>query len=170
MTDDNARYRSSDPFAPTPDQGGHGNDPLAELARLIGQSDPFADLARREQPAPAPRAPQAYDDPPPLDEHYREDHADHQRAGDYHQHGDQPADHHYQSDQPAYDQPRYDAPYPADPAPQFAEPAQLAREPAPAADWRKQPSFDPFASASSRAPEPTADRYRDEAPPPRVPQ
>ncbi len=71
MTDDNARYRSSDPFASTPDQGGHGNDPLAELARLIGQSDPFADLARGEQQhAPPPRAPQPYDDPPPQDEHH----------------------------------------------------------------------------------------------------
>ncbi len=151
MTDDNARYRSSDPFAHTPDQGGHGNDPLAELARLIGQSDPFADLARGEQPAPPPRAPQPYDDPPPQDEHYRDHHADHQHAA-----------------QPAYD-PRYDAPYPADPAPHFvAEPAPLPPEPAPVSDWHNKPPFDPFAPAAPRAPEPAAERYHDEAPPQRT--
>ena len=48
MTDDNtARYRSNDPFssrAVGPD--GHGSDPLAELARLIGQNDPFATHGR----------------------------------------------------------------------------------------------------------------------------
>jgi hypothetical protein len=36
--------RSDETYAPA--QGGRGNDPLAELARLIGQNDPFADLPR----------------------------------------------------------------------------------------------------------------------------
>jgi len=46
-------------------RGGHpaderpSGDPLAELARLIGQSDPFADYERRDARDPAPR------DPPP---------------------------------------------------------------------------------------------------------
>src|SRR5256885_7244917 len=34
----------SDAFAPKPREGG---DPLAELARLIGQNDPFADASRQ---------------------------------------------------------------------------------------------------------------------------
>ena len=164
MTDDNARYRSSDPFASTPDQGGHGNDPLAELARLIGQNGPFADLARGEQQhdAPPPRAPQPYDDPPPQDEHRSDRHADRYS-------GEQPTyDPQHRRDQ-SYD-PRYDAPYPADPAPQFAEPAPRAHEsaqvPAPEVDWHRQPPFDPFAPASSRGGEPSHGDYsRDEAPP-----
>lgn len=61
MADDNIlrSYRSSDltrrasaPAAPKE----IGGDPLAELARLIGQSDPFADLERRAAPASPPRA------------------------------------------------------------------------------------------------------------------
>ena len=41
--------------------GGSGNDPLAELARLIGQNDPFAEYGRQNvaQRAPAPAAPPA---------------------------------------------------------------------------------------------------------------
>jgi hypothetical protein len=62
MTDDsNARYRSNEPR--TPDQNGHGSDPLAELARLIGQGDFLSQS--REVPPPAPRAPQYYDEPAP---------------------------------------------------------------------------------------------------------
>jgi hypothetical protein len=40
-----------------PDDGASG-DPLAELARLIGQSDPFSDYGRRDTRNPAPREPQ----------------------------------------------------------------------------------------------------------------
>ena len=56
MADDQSQrpYRASEPplrgSAKAP-----GNDPLAELARLIGQTDPFAEFARRtaaQQPAP----------------------------------------------------------------------------------------------------------------------
>ncbi len=69
MTDDNnARYRSSDPFARTPGPDGQGSDPLAELARLIGQSDPFSDIGRDPRVA-APREPQRYDDPAPQWHH-----------------------------------------------------------------------------------------------------
>ena len=48
--------------------GGSGNDPLAELARLIGQNDPFAEYGRQNvaqrpappvQPPPAPQPPSA---------------------------------------------------------------------------------------------------------------
>jgi len=53
MADDNTLrpYRSSDPYRraaepPRPNEEASARDPLAELARLLGQSDPFADLGR----------------------------------------------------------------------------------------------------------------------------
>ena len=53
MADDNTLrpYRSSDPYRraaepPRPSEEASARDPLAELARLLGQSDPFADLGR----------------------------------------------------------------------------------------------------------------------------
>jgi hypothetical protein len=52
MADNTLRpYRSSDPYRraaepPRPSQEASARDPLAELARLLGQSDPFADLGR----------------------------------------------------------------------------------------------------------------------------
>jgi SPOR domain len=56
MADDNSfrSYRSHDPHlpaaeSPRPRDQGKASDPLAELARLIGQSDPFADLGRTSQ-------------------------------------------------------------------------------------------------------------------------
>jgi hypothetical protein len=53
MADDNRYYRSDDsyargePAAPADRQENPVSDPLAELARLIGQTDPFADLRRQ---------------------------------------------------------------------------------------------------------------------------
>src|SRR5258708_8947559 len=53
MADDNTlrRYRSNDPYRRAaepsrPTEEASARDPLAELARLLGQSDPFADLGR----------------------------------------------------------------------------------------------------------------------------
>src|SRR5262245_20165263 len=52
MADNTSRpYRSSDPYhraaePSRPSQEASARDPLAELARLLGQSDPFADLGR----------------------------------------------------------------------------------------------------------------------------
>jgi len=52
MADNTLRpYRSSDPYRraaepPRPNEEASARDPLAELARLLGQSDPFADLGR----------------------------------------------------------------------------------------------------------------------------
>src|SRR5215813_11412564 len=53
MADDNTLrpYRSSDPYRraaepPRPSEEASARDPLAELARLLGQSDPFADFGR----------------------------------------------------------------------------------------------------------------------------
>jgi hypothetical protein len=98
MADDNTRrsYRSHDHYqrsanqadAPEPSFG--GSDPLAELARLIGQSDPFTDTGRRQPHAEAPRAERGYDDPNDWRRHI-------QRPG-----YDQP-------EEPAYDDRRYAA-------------------------------------------------------------
>jgi hypothetical protein len=58
MADDDTQrpFRPADTRAPAQGPSSSGNDPLAELARLIGQSDPFGefgrDNARRAAPAP----------------------------------------------------------------------------------------------------------------------
>jgi hypothetical protein len=70
MADDNTRraYRSNDAYrrsanqAGAPEQSFGSSDPLAELARLIGQNDPFTDTVRRQPQAAAPHAHQGYDD------------------------------------------------------------------------------------------------------------
>ena len=68
MADDNTlrSYRSNDPYRR--DAGpldakdaGAGTDPLAELARLIGQTDPFADSARNNAPGTEQHAAPASD-------------------------------------------------------------------------------------------------------------
>jgi hypothetical protein len=52
MADDHTQraYRSNE-YAREPTKAAQGSDPLAELARLIGQSDPFAEFGRKQQPA-----------------------------------------------------------------------------------------------------------------------
>jgi len=60
MADDKTlrSYRSNDTYrrnANADAQDMTGTDPLAELARLIGQSDPFTDTVRRQPQAAAPR-------------------------------------------------------------------------------------------------------------------
>jgi hypothetical protein len=76
MADDNNQrpYRPGDTRATPTTNTGTGNDPLAELARLIGQSDPFAEFGRDntrragvpEQPSnwSPPTAAPAYNPPP----------------------------------------------------------------------------------------------------------
>ena len=58
-------YRSNDTIARASSKpaGNAGGDPLAELARLIGQNDPFAEFGRTQPVAPQPPAPPAA---PPL--------------------------------------------------------------------------------------------------------
>jgi hypothetical protein len=71
MAEDNTRrsYRSNDAYrrgasqAEAPEQSFDGSDPLAELARLIGQSDPFTENVRRQPQAAAPGAQHGYDEP-----------------------------------------------------------------------------------------------------------
>jgi len=63
MADENTArsYRSPDTVrrAGAPSSGGQvqGGDPLAELARLIGQSDPFAEFGPKNARSPEPQAP-----------------------------------------------------------------------------------------------------------------
>jgi hypothetical protein len=74
MADNNRSYRPADqrwPAQSTPVAGGRPtNDPLAELARLIGQSDPFADIPPRAgtaaRPAPALQQPPTVQAPQPV--------------------------------------------------------------------------------------------------------
>src|SRR6478752_6617268 len=48
MADNNSsRFRSSDPLGRGSGSPAPANDPLAELARLIGQNDPFAEFGAR---------------------------------------------------------------------------------------------------------------------------
>jgi hypothetical protein len=64
MADDNSlrSYRSNDPLrrsaAPAGPGEQGGSDPLAELARLIGQNDPFAEFGRNSARGAEPRPPQ----------------------------------------------------------------------------------------------------------------
>ena len=54
MADDhNSRHRSNNPLGGGADQPGT-NDPLAELARLIGQSDAGSEFSRNARPTPDP--------------------------------------------------------------------------------------------------------------------
>ncbi|MBR0817786.1 SPOR domain-containing protein [Bradyrhizobium liaoningense] len=66
----------SDDYGRGSDQHGKAeNDPLAELARLIGQTDPFAAQARPSAPPPAPPAQSYQDHDYPQDDH-RQDYAE----------------------------------------------------------------------------------------------
>src|SRR5205807_10370171 len=84
MADDNTlrRYRSNDPYRraaepPPPSEEASARDPLAELARLLGRSDPFADLGRsnsrerQEESHDAPAtAPEDWQSAPVRESHF----------------------------------------------------------------------------------------------------
>jgi hypothetical protein len=131
MADDNsARYRPDAPFGREPASTGQGNDPLAELARLIGKTDPFAELGRPAAPRDA--APQ---------------------------YPTEPAQRSYASESTLPPLPRFgNDPLFDEPAPRFGGdhvPPRYAEPQAPQADWppapAAAPSFphDPFALPSA---------------------
>jgi hypothetical protein len=65
--DNNARYQPDDSFGRGPAQATPANDPLAELARLIGRSDPFSEYARDSRSPAQPLPPDTsarYDNDP----------------------------------------------------------------------------------------------------------
>lgn len=73
MADDHTQrpYRSSDTIArapaPAKPAGSTGSDPLAELARLIGQNDPFSEYGRAQAAAQQPQAAPAVTPTPQYD-------------------------------------------------------------------------------------------------------
>ena len=69
--DNNSRYRSNDPSSRGPAQSEPANDPLVELARLIGRSDPFSEIARDSRPSAPRDTGAAYRSEPPP--HYGSD-------------------------------------------------------------------------------------------------
>ncbi|WP_027527375.1 SPOR domain-containing protein [Bradyrhizobium sp. Ec3.3] len=69
----------SDDYDRGGDQYGRAdNDPLAELARLIGQTDPFATQGRPAARPPTPPAPEPYQPPPHAQSYAPESYEDHQ--------------------------------------------------------------------------------------------
>jgi hypothetical protein len=89
MADDNHQrpFGSNDRYGRAAPRSAPGNDPLAELARLIGQTDPFAEFGRQQQPQraqpsqdqswgmPGEGAPSAAPPVMPSDSHYGYEHA-----------------------------------------------------------------------------------------------
>lgn len=162
MADDNsARHRSSDPLARGP---ASANDPLAELARLIGQNDPFSGYARpaaqqldsapyADNSAPAygsAPAPQYPSEPAPPAGDPAQGYG--QAYGqDYGQHQGHDANAHYQDSTPRYA---------AEHAPRYAADPSAHNDwpgtPAPA----HYPSNDPLALPSDNyTPQPGAQQY-----------
>src|ERR1044071_2412714 len=96
MADDHSQraYRSNE-FSRAPMKSGSANDPLAELARLIGQNDPFAEFGRKQQPSAATPQPSAQHHP------QQEQWAPQPYATESY---DQRADFHAGHDQASYDQ------------------------------------------------------------------
>ncbi len=140
------RYRDRPPFPPDDDYRDHrhpqqnaDNDPLAELARLIGQTDPFSNFGREQQP---PRRADSRDQNGYADDGYQQDYdpqgydqqsfeqgyeepapnppswmrnaqpapASNGRSNGYDQHDPRGYDQQPRFDQPRFDQPRFDEP------------------------------------------------------------
>jgi SPOR domain len=139
MADDNTlrSYRSNDNYrrntsqADAPEPAFGGSDPLAELARLIGQSDPFTDNARRREPqAAAPRPQRGYDDP--------NDWRRHIQRPDYTEMRDEPA---FDADQryaAADERTGYED---HDPYRMTSRQQDHYDDPQPEADYRREPSY-----------------------------
>jgi hypothetical protein len=158
MADDNtARNRTNDPYSHGPASAGPASDPLAELARLIGQSDPFSEV-KREARSPAQNPPPNFGAPP----------APAYPANPAPQYAEPPQ---YAPEPPRYAPepvpPRY-APEPSAPAynppPRFSQPPappqRHAESPPPRQDWPGAPpapsfarDFDPFDLPPQRAPQ-----------------
>lgn len=151
-----ARYRTDDPYDRTAAAGGsQGGDPLAELARLIGQSDPFSEFGRESRPPASPDQRFSL----PTEPHYGQEHG--------HQHGHEPAPHFepaltYASEPASHygneAAPHYGAEqhYAAEPAPQYGH------EPAAPEDWQAAapaPAYDPLASPVHQAPLASGQHY-----------
>src|SRR5215510_3186028 len=101
--------RSDQPYSGDPAQGGRPNDPLAELARLIGQDDPFAGVQRPASRASAQDPREPHDDQHHAPEWLTRRAPEHYAGGQYEQPAD--AQHHAGYDDPQYaHDPRYQDP------------------------------------------------------------
>ncbi len=163
MADDNtARFRSNDAYGRGADPQAPASDPLAELARLIGQNDPFAEFGRDGRPQAQPDTgghsgvqygsyPQ-YDPLPPQpapepayrqEDHHQDQHHDPQqdyRQQDYRQDPapQWPEPPRFSDPQPAQNYAHDD--WPASPAPQAYQPRDPF--PLPPQNPRPVPGFD----------------------------
>jgi hypothetical protein len=164
MADDNTlrSYRSKDSYrrsanqADAPEPAFGGSDPLAELARLIGQTDPFAETARRQPQPAAPRA--APDDPGDWRRHIQ--------RPNYAEMREEPA---FDSDpryaDPRYPDPRYadpDAGY-ADPDPRYADPGSDPHYTDPNTGYAEHDPYRVAPVEQDRYADPHADYRRDQS-------
>jgi hypothetical protein len=140
--DNNARYRTSNPFAREPLSSGStsagANDPLAELARLIGKNDLFSDLGRDR------RTPAEHDNSLPHENNLpHADDAPHYGAAYRPRHDDPPMGDWQRDPDPTPDRSYSDPSYPDDLPPsraESAEPEPMSLPPLPRM-LRPDPSF-----------------------------
>lgn len=147
MRDDNhsRNYPPNDPSRRAPAGAGNaqGGDPLAELARLIGQNDPFSDFARDQGRAPAPAHPSRRPDPNPIPSDWQAHPAPYRDARQAPPHAP-----HYAQDAPAFqgasgEQRGYPESYPGEPAPDGQYAPQDYAPPPRGFDPQQPRGFDP---------------------------
>jgi hypothetical protein len=166
MAEDNsARYRSNEPSIRGPAQAAPANDPLAELARLIGKNDPFSDYGQK----PAAAAPPVYS---PRVESPQPQAAQHQAAPPF---NDDPAPSFLTRPAPQYDsepQQRYSEPAPQHYAPapphynsDFPSHNDWPGSSQPAQPASGYPAYEPFVPPPQSYPPPQAPRYEDHGAP-----
>ncbi len=148
-----ARYRTDDPYDRTAAAGSsQGGDPLAELARLIGQSDPFSEFGRESRPPASPDQRFSL----PTEPHYGQEHG-HEPAPHFEPastYASEPASHYGNESAPHYGAEQH---YAAEPVQQYGN------EPAAPEDWQTAaapaPAYDPFASPVHQAPLASGQHY-----------
>jgi hypothetical protein len=143
MADDNtARNRSNDPYSRGPAATGSANDPLAELARLIGQSDPFSEVRQEPRPPTSEPGPAPRFEPAPVPAQYLGNPVPHHEEPRY---AAEPSPHYH------YDQTQqYEPAQTHEPAPRYGEHlSQRFAERQPShPDWPETPSPAPYPSQS----------------------
>jgi hypothetical protein len=154
MADNISRsYRSRDPFTrgnAEPAARQPADDPLAELARLIGQSDPVGEYGHRSQQAPETLARDTLPPAPQLDWADQGPAQQSELAEQYYDEEPQFADQRY-AEPGEFAEERYDAPPLADPHPSYPRGPALP--------------FEPMVESQYAAPSPQA-RYQDQQEPP----
>jgi cell division protein FtsN len=158
MAEDNsARYRSNEPSIRGPAQAAPANDPLAELARLIGKNDPFSDYGQKPAaaapPVYAPRAepPQPQAAHPEAAPQFNDDPAPSFLTRPAPQYDSEPQRYSEPAPQPYAPAPRYNSDFPShNDWPGSAQQAQ------PASGY---PAYEPFVPPPQSYPPPQAPRY-----------